>query len=42
MVIFFFEEIKMGYINSGNGNSSVQGVPKNPPQKTICQTNYLQ
>jgi len=39
---FFFEEIKMGYINKGDVVSSVQGVPTRTPQPNKCHTRYLQ
>jgi len=41
-LIFFFEEIKMGYINKGDVNSSVQDVPTRTPQPKKSHTRYIQ
>ena len=32
----------MGYINTDGVCSSVQDVPKRPPQKASCHTKYIQ
>jgi len=40
--IYFFEDEKMEYINTGSVCFSVQGVPKRPPHKTSCHTKYIQ
>jgi len=36
--IIFFEEIKMKYINNGEGRSLVQGVLETPTRQTNCQS----
>ena len=33
----FFEEIKMKYINNGEGQCSIQGVLETPTRQTKCQ-----
>jgi hypothetical protein len=38
---FFFEDIKMEYINTGNANFSIQGVSKRASQTTKCHTKYI-
>lgn len=38
---FFFEEIKMEFINNGSGPSLAQGVLKRPPKKSrVIHNNY--
>ena len=39
---FFFEEIKMGYINKGDEISSVQDVPPRTPLPDKSYTRYIQ
>jgi len=39
---FFFEEIKMGYINKGDVISSVQDVPPRTPLPKKSHTRYIQ
>ena len=40
--LFFFEEIKMEYINKGDVISSVQNVPPRTPLPTKSHTRYIQ
>lgn len=40
IIYFFFEEMKMVYINIGGEKFSVQDVPKNSPRKRECLTKY--
>jgi hypothetical protein len=41
-LIFFFEDIKMRYINTGDVCFSVQDGPKRPSQKAKSHTQYIQ
>jgi hypothetical protein len=36
-LLYFFEDVKMEYINTDSASTSVQGVPKGPPKRVTVK-----